>query len=134
MPEYIRKNALCMSVKKPKDHQMDIERKINEIESKIKRVAAERDDYQHHNAILLDENKQLKEALSKQSEMIRELQERLVNSQQILTGKISAENADVKEDSSEKKNPSEKDIKALKNRIDQYIHEIDKCIEWLQNN
>ena len=106
---------------------MDIERKLNEIESKIKRVAAERDDFQHHNFVLLDENKQLKNELSKQSELISELQERLANSQQILT----------KEDGEkllQKKSLSGKDTEALKKQIDQYIQEIDKCIEWLQNS
>ena len=106
---------------------MDIERKINEIESKIKRVAAERDDYQHHNFVLLDENKQLKSELAKQSDLIYELQQRLAESQQILT-KEDGENL------LQKDSLSEKDTEALKKQIDQYIQEIDKCIEWLQNS
>jgi len=106
---------------------MDIERKINEIESKVKRVAAERDDYQHHNLVLLDENKQLKDELSKQSNLIYELQQRLANNQQILT-KEDGENFLQKE------SLSGKDKEALKKQIDQYIQEIDRCIEWLQNS
>lgn len=113
---------------------MDIARKINEIESKIKRVAAERDDYQHHNAVLLGENKALKEELSKQSEMIQELQERLVNSQQILIGKGGEVYAKINGKSSSKKSLSGKDTALLKRQIDRYIAEIDKCIEWLQDN
>ena len=76
---------------------------MDEIESKVKRVAAERDDYQHHNAILLGENKELKDELSKQSKMIHELQERLVNSQQILIGKGGEVYAKINGKSSSKK-------------------------------
>lgn len=113
---------------------MDIARKINEIESKVKRVAAERDDYQHHNAVLLGENKQLKEDLSKQSERILELQERLVNSQQILIGESGEIYSKVEGKPSKKKALSGRDAEVLKKQIDQYVQEIDKCIEWLQEN
>lgn len=113
---------------------MDIERKINEIESKVKRVAAERDDYQHHNAVLMGENKQLKEELSKQSELIEALQERLVNSQQILTGKNGEIYAKIGGKTSGKRPLSKKESEVLKKQIDQYVQEIDKCIEWLQNS
>lgn len=111
---------------------MNIAKKINEIESKIKQVAAERDNFQHHNVVLLDENKQLKSLLSEQSERIQELQERLVNSQQILIGKSGEIYSKVEGKPSEEKTLSSKDVETLKQQIDQYIQEIDKCIEWLQ--
>ena len=113
---------------------MDIVRKINEIESKIKRVAPERDGFQDRNFVLLDENKQLKEELSKQSETIRELQKRLVNTQKILIEKSGEIYSRLEGKPSKKKSLSGTDTEALKKQIDQYVQEIDKCIEWLQNS
>jgi hypothetical protein len=83
--------------------------------------------------VLLGENKELKEELSKQSKMIQELQERLVNNQQILIGKGGEVYAKINGKSSSKKSLSVKDTELLKRQIDRYVQEIDKCIEWLQN-
>ncbi len=70
------------------------------------------------NAVLSKENNKLKAEMTAQTERIGELTERLTNSQQALAG--------------QRGDDSESNQK-LRKQIDQYINEIDKCIEWLQN-
>lgn len=70
------------------------------------------------NASLLQENNKLKAELEAQHERIGELTERLTNSQQALAGQRGDDSENTQK---------------LRKQIDQYIQEIDKCIEWLQN-
>jgi soluble cytochrome b562 len=70
------------------------------------------------NAILSNENNKLKAELEAQQARIGELTERLTNSQQALAGQRGDDSESTQK---------------LRKQIDQYINEIDKCIEWLQN-
>ncbi|MBK8562796.1 MAG: hypothetical protein IPN76_05485 [Saprospiraceae bacterium] len=91
---------------------------LDNIEQKVKQLADAMTALRQQNASLLKENNKLKADLEAQHERIGELTERLTNSQQALAG--------------ERGDDSENTQK-LRKQIDQYIQEIDKCIEWLQN-
>jgi regulator of replication initiation timing len=88
------------------------------IEQKVKQLLEAMDILRQQNTSLLKENKQLKADLEAQHERIGELTERLTNSQQALAGQRGDDSENTQK---------------LRKQIDQYIHEIDKCIEWLQN-
>jgi regulator of replication initiation timing len=91
---------------------------LDKIEQKARQLADAMNALRQQNASLLQENNRLKADLEAQHERIGELTERLTNSQQALAG--------------ERGDDSENTQK-LRKQIDQYIQEIDKCIEWLQN-
>jgi regulator of replication initiation timing len=91
---------------------------LDSIEQKVKLLLEAMTALRQQNASLLQENNKLKAELETQHERIGELTERLTNSQQALVG--------------QRGDDSESNQK-LRKQIDQYINEIDKCIEWLQN-
>lgn len=91
---------------------------LDNIEQKVKQLLEAMTALRQQNASLLQENNKLKAELETQHERIGELTERLTNSQQALVG--------------QRGDDSESNQK-LRKQIDQYINEIDKCIEWLQN-
>ena len=91
---------------------------LENIEQKVRQLAEAMTALRQQNAALLKENNKLKAEYEAQHERIGELTERLTNSQQALAGQRGDDS-----DSNQK----------LKKQIDQYINEIDKCIEWLQN-
>lgn len=76
------------------------------------------DNLRHQNAVLKAENDKLIASQEAQNERIAELAQRLTDSQQAL----AQQRGDVSESSQK-----------LRKQIDQYITEVDKCIEWLQN-
>ena len=89
------------------------------IEKNIQQVVEELKKLQRENTVLAEENKKLKADLAVQSDRIGHLTQRLYNTQQALAG----QRGNSETESSQK----------LRKQIDQYIVEIDKCIEWLQN-
>lgn len=91
---------------------------LDNIEQKVRQLVAAMDSLRKQNATLLRENNKLKAELEAQHERIGELTERLTNSQQALAGQRGDDSESTQK---------------LKKQIDQYINEIDKCIEWLQN-
>ena len=91
---------------------------LENIEQKVRQLVEAITVLRQQNAILSKENNKLKADLEAQQERIGELTERLTNSQQALAG--------------QRGDDSESNQK-LRKQIDQYIKEIDKCIEWLQN-
>jgi regulator of replication initiation timing len=93
-------------------HQLD------NIEQKVMQLLEAMTALRQQNASLLKENNRLKADLEAQQERIGELTERLTNSQQALAGQRGDDSESTQK---------------LRKQIDQYIHEIDKCIEWLQN-
>lgn len=95
-----------------------MDQQLDHIELKIRQLLEELKWLRQENAILRKENNQLNADLETQHERIGELTERLTNSQRVL----SQQRGDVSESSQK-----------LRKQIDQYITEIDKCIEWLQN-
>ncbi len=91
---------------------------LENIEQKVRQLAEVMTALRQQNAVLSIENNKLKADLEAQQERIGELTERLTNSQQAWAG--------------QRGDDSESNQK-LRKQIDQYINEIDKCIEWLQN-
>lgn len=98
--------------------QQALSEKIGGIESKVRQLASKLERLQEENNGLLDENKKLKKDLIQKNTEIIGLEKR---------SKILPLAA--------KTNGSEdKRSKQLKKEIAQYIKEIDKCIDWLQNS
>jgi regulator of replication initiation timing len=91
---------------------------LDKIEQKARQLADAMNALRQQNASLLQENNKLKADLEAQHERIGELTERLTNSQQALAGQRGDDSENTQK---------------LRKQIDQYIQEIDKCIEWLQN-
>ncbi|MBK9014328.1 MAG: hypothetical protein IPM82_09665 [Saprospiraceae bacterium] len=91
---------------------------LENIEQKVRQLVEAMTALRQQNAVLSKENNKLKADLEAQQERTGELTERLTNSQQALVG--------------QRGDDSESNQK-LRKQIDQYINEIDKCIEWLQN-
>ena len=92
---------------------------VENIEKKIVQLVEELKTLRNNNAVLSEENKKLKADMADQSDRIGDLTERLSKTQQALAG----QRGDNDQESSQQ----------LRKQIDQYIEEIDKCIEWLQN-
>ncbi len=93
--------------------------KLNNIELKVRQLALRLERLQNENSTLLLENKQLKSELAQNNSKIGQMEERVARSKVAL---------DLQRES----NPESS--KKLRKEIDQYISEIDKCIEWLQNS
>ncbi len=97
----------------------NLSEKIGSIELKVRQLALLLERLQNENANLVDENKQLKDNLLDKNNRISELENGLANTKQVLERK--------------RENDPESSRK-LRKDIEQYIKEVDKCIEWLQNN
>lgn len=93
--------------------------KINGIEQKVRRLAAKLEQVQKENAAYKEENRKLRTDLAVLME-----KESQVNTQTVPTAP-----AVVQKNGGEPVNS-----KKLRKEIDQYIKEINKCIEWLQDN
>ena len=89
------------------------------IEEKVKLLVSKVAHVQEENASLKAENELLKKKLQEQDASVEDLQDKVDAHK-----KVIAQNAILKPD----------DAENLKERIDQYILEINKCIEWLNNN
>ena len=95
---------------------MSLLKQIEQIELKIRLLANKLEQAEAERKVLLVENKQLKIDLSESKNAIDVLTKKLETTQHIL--------AEERAEGSERK-------KMLKRQIEQYIEEIDKCIEWL---
>ena len=91
---------------------------LDNIEQKVRLLVEAMNALRQQNAALSKENIKLKADLDALQERIGELTERLTNSQQALAGQRGDDSENTQK---------------LRKQIDQYINEIDKCIEWLQN-
>lgn len=97
---------------------MEIEKRLEQIEWKIKRMALQMDQLKSENARLNHEKLQLETDLSNQKNLVGLLKNKLTETQRSLE---------------EEREQDPQRSEALKNQIDQYLLEIDKCIEWIQN-
>jgi chromosome segregation ATPase len=96
---------------------MDLNEKIESIESKVRQLATELNRLRRENAALLSENEKLKATFSKSDEMVVDLKRQLEKTQQALDKK--------------QEDDPEHAVK-LRKQIDKYIEEVSKCIEWLE--
>ena len=93
--------------------------RVSNIEKKVLQLVELTNKLRQENAVLSEGNKKLKADMEVQNDRISNLTDRLYNTQQALAGQRGGND----KESSQK----------LKKQIDQYISEIDKCIEWLEN-
>lgn len=93
--------------------------KIDTIHQKVQQLAAKIESLEAEKTALLEKNKQLNAELSSQKAMIGELKTKLTKSQRTM-----------EQNRTEEPEHSQK----LREQIDQYIKDIDSCIEWLQNS
>ena len=91
---------------------------LGQITEKIKRLAEVLGQLRKENEALKSENAQIKTKLSNHVERINVLELELDNKQA---------------DWTEQEKVSAGQSEQLKKKIDSYISEIDRCIEWLQN-
>lgn len=92
--------------------------KINNIEDKVRKLALKMERIQKENAALTEENRKLANELTAKTTVVSDLQSKLANGQQKIVTKVESDSGMDKK---------------LRKEIDQYIKEIDKCIDWLQN-
>ncbi|MEL7118552.1 MAG: hypothetical protein AAFO07_03905 [Bacteroidota bacterium] len=93
---------------------MSLTTKLDGIQQKVKEMALKLERLKSENAVLKEENQHLREQL-------QQVDDRPQASQ-------SAQNKRLKKTHLEEGNSDQ-----LKQTLDQYIQEIDKCIEWLNN-
>jgi glycogen synthase len=96
---------------------MEMLHKVNGIADKVQKLVTEMQQLRKQNAVLLQENENMKATISKNEEMVASLKRQLGNATTAFDGK-------------EKDNTE--DSVRLKKQLDKYIEEIDKCIEWLE--
>ncbi len=98
---------------------MDFSDKIDNIELKIRQLALKMGRLQEENATLKGENDNLKAEIDRQKGTVDALKDKLSKTQGVLEQQREGQTEYSKQ---------------LKQQIDQYISEIDRCIEWLNNN
>ncbi len=98
---------------------MNLSEKIDNIELKIRQLALKVERLRNENIDLSKKNEQLKAELDKQQGAVSALKDKLTKTQGVL------ERREVNET---------EHTQQLRGQLDQYIKEIDKCIEWLQNS
>ena len=98
---------------------MNLSEKIDNIELKIRQLGLKVERLRNENADLTKQNEHLKAELDKQQGAVGALKDKLTKTQGVLERQEFGEKAHTQQ---------------LKQQLDQYIQEIDKCIEWLQNS
>jgi predicted nuclease with TOPRIM domain len=96
---------------------MDLSEQIDSIELKTRQLALKMERVQRENAALQEENKKLKAELDRQKGTASALKDKLEKTQRALDLQREEQPAHSNE---------------LKGQLDQYIQEIDQCIEWLR--
>ena len=92
--------------------------KLDQIELKVRRLALKLDQLKTSNQQLLEENQLLKTALKKEDSKRNTLEQQLKSTHTALVSK---------------QDDAPESTKKIRKELDQYIKEIDKCIEWLQD-
>ncbi len=98
---------------------MNLSEQIDSIEIKIRQLVLKMERIQKENAELQEENQLLKTELDRQKGAVHALKDKLEKTQRVVDSQRNG-----KTEQSEK----------LREQLDQYIHEIDKCIEWLHRH
>ncbi len=99
--------------------KMNLSEHIDNIELKVRQLVLKMERIQNENAALREENQQLKAELDRQKGTVSALKDKLENSQRVL-------------DLQREEQPEHS--KKLREQLEQYIHEIDQCIEWLHKH
>lgn len=93
---------------------MSLTNQLNNIELKVRKLTKWTEHLRSENTALRDENARLKLELADQIEKIRFLKDKLDHSQRDLESK------------------DDEGSNVLREQLDQYIRDVDQCIEWLQ--
>ena len=93
--------------------------KLSNIELKVRQLALKLERLKNENNTLVNENKNLKAELNKKDSNFSLMQDQVAKAQNALDKKRESD--------------PEHSIK-LRKDIEQYINEVDKCIEWLQKS
>lgn len=104
---------------------MDLSKQLDGFELKLRQLASQIDRQRAEKESLVAENNRLKRELDRQSGVVSALKEKLENA--ALGGGEA-----VSDDPSESANGEPTPRGELKAEIDFCLREIDKCIEWLQ--
>lgn len=99
--------------------KMELADKFDTVDLKVRQLAKNLERLRQDNAILLDENQQLRELLARQQDRVSVLKDKLEQIQR------EVENDQVGQKQS---------MTALRNQLVQYLKELDTCIEWVQNS
>jgi len=102
--------------------------KIEQIRWKVVQVIEQYNQLDKDHIELLQENNSLKVKIEQQQEYIKELESK----NNLLTPFIKGE-GELAENEARNVSTEQKDLSAIKQKIDTYIVEIDKCIEMLNN-
>ena len=100
---------------------MNLSERIDSIELKIRELAFKLERLKKENAVLREENQELKA----EAERLRQQPAEALNDNVNQKSRLEPEAQPLAETEQSEK---------LREQIDQYIQEIDKCIEWLNNN
>jgi regulator of replication initiation timing len=98
---------------------MNLSDRLESIEIKVRQLALKQERLQRENAALQVENQLLKAGIDKQEAMVIALKDKLETAQRAFEQKAEKEDEQSQQ---------------LKQLINQYILEIDKCMEWLHHN
>lgn len=101
-----------------------ITERLTRIEQKVKQLASKMEQLQKLNVALEEENRKLKSSMAVLKEKLDKPAQNIA-----VTPPVAATPATNNNDGTD-----EKRSRKLKKEINQYIKEIDKCIEWLQHN
>ena len=96
---------------------MNIGEQVENIELKVRQLVLKMERINKENAVLHEENELLKTELDRQKGTVGILKDKLENTQRV----IDLQRGEEPEQSAK-----------LREQIDQYIKEIDNCIEWLK--
>lgn len=96
--------------------KMNITERIDSMELKVRQLVQKLERLQRDNTALKEENRTLKAELDRQTGAVEALTYKLEQSQQALNTK---------------RKPQPEDSEKLQQQLEQYIEEINKCIDWL---
>lgn len=97
---------------------MDLSKRLDSFELKIRQLGSKLERLRGENADIRAENEILKEELDRRQGVINALKDKLERTHREMN---------VRETKAEDSDPDR-----VRQQIDYYLHEIDKCIEWLE--
>ena len=107
---------------------MDLSKRVDSFEIKLRQLASKIDRQRAENVALARENDELKSELDRQRGVVSSLKEKLTRAQQ--AAGISGISEDAADQSSAL--PSDNKREEIREQLDYCLREIDKCIQWLQ--
>ena len=107
---------------------MDLSKRVDSFEIKLRQLASKLDRQRAENVALARENDELKSELDRQSGVVSSLKEKLTRAQQAAGFTSSTMEATDQNDSTS----TELNSAEMRQQLDFCLREIDKCIQWLQ--